>query len=176
MDRADVAALANALREAFLAGGEDMRERKTVTGQAFLLSGRAVGQIDVRANVVRARLWLPERDRQRFEARPTFDPESGWIHVVSREDVEFVRKLVPVACRAAAAGTDAAPPAPRGIEVAPPRREPARAASASEARAGTASDATAQPAVGGARKGGSPETSRRAASAALPSRPRRTRG
>lgn len=143
MDRADVAALANALREAFLAAGKDMRERKTVTGQAFLLGGHAVGQIDVRANVVRARLWLPEKERQRFESRPTFDPESGWLHVVSDDDVGFLRTLLPVACRTAASGGEAAPPAPRGVEIAPPRETAA--------------------------------TKRRTASAALPSRPRRTR-
>lgn len=152
MDRADVAALANALREAFLAGGKEMRERKTVTGQAFLLAERAVGQIDVRANVVRARLWLSEKDRQRFEARPTFDAESGWLHVVSDEDVEFVRSLVPAACRAASSGVETAPPSPRGVEVAPPRPEATTA-----------------------RKGGAPDKNKRAAPAALPSRSRRAR-
>ncbi len=160
MDRADVAALANALREAFLAGGKDMRERKTVTGQAFLLGGHAVGQIDVRANVVRARLWLPQKERERFETRPTFDGESGWLHVVSDEDVEFVRALVPVASRAAATGGKAAPPAPHGVEVAPPRREAAPAGAFKPA---------------GGKKSTPAEKGKRAASAALPSRARRMR-
>ncbi|MDE3100968.1 MAG: hypothetical protein KGJ98_01900 [Chloroflexota bacterium] len=126
MDRADVAALANALREAFLADGGEMRERKTVTGEAFLLGEHAVGQIDVRANVVRARLWLSDEDRRRFEARPTFDPESGWLHVVSDEDVELVRSLIPAASRTAASGADAAPPAPRSVDAAPPRAAPTK--------------------------------------------------
>ncbi len=146
MARADVAALTASLREAFLAAGSDMHERKTVTGQAFLAGGRAVGQIDVRANVVRARLWLPAKERAQFEARPTFDRESGWLHVVSDEDVQFFRALIPVAYRTAASGAEAAPPAPRSVEVAPPTK-PATA----------------------------PEKNKRAASAALPSRPRRTR-
>jgi hypothetical protein len=167
MDRADVAALASSLREAFLAGGKDMRERKSVTGQAFLLGGHAVGQIDVRANVVRSRLWLPEKERRRFESRPTFDPESGWLHIVSADDVAFLRELLPVACRAATSGSDAAPPAPRGVEIAPPRRIPVAA---------TGAVAKTRPAVG--TKGGAEPmsgTNKGAASAAPPSRPRRTR-
>ncbi len=166
MDRADVAALANSLREAFLAAG-DVRERKTVTGQAFLLGGHAVGQIDVRANVVRARLWLPEKERQRFESRPTFDPESGWLHVVSADDVGFLRDLLPVACRAAAAGSDTAPPAPRGVEIAPPRKTPVAATSAAAKTRPAVEEKDAAEAM--------PEMNRRAAPAALPSRPRRTR-
>jgi hypothetical protein len=119
VDRADVAALTAALSEAFLAAGNDIRERRTVTGSAFLVDGRVLGQIDVRSSVVRVRLWLPEKDRRTFETRPTFDPESGWLHVVSEDDIRSVRSLLPVASRAAASGSDTAPPSPRGIEVGP---------------------------------------------------------
>ena len=46
----------------------------------------AIGQFETRANVLRARLWLLDKERQKLEARPTFDADSGWLHVVSEED------------------------------------------------------------------------------------------
>lgn len=122
MERADIATMANALREALLASGPDVRERRTVTGQAFLLSGRPIGQIDHRPNTLRARLWVAERERRLFEARPTYDAESGWLHVVSDDDVAVVAKLAPAAYRAVSSGTaSATPSAPREIGAVPPR-------------------------------------------------------
>lgn len=103
--------MSNTLREAFMASGRDVRERKTVTGRAFLVGGRAVGQYEERAGALRARLWLTDKERASFEARPTFDRESGWLHVVSDEDVKFVCSLVPAAYRAASAGKGSPPSA-----------------------------------------------------------------
>lgn len=111
VDRADVATMTNAMREAFVRAGGDVRERKTVSGNAFLTSGRAVGQFEERAGTLRVRLWLPDKERAAFEARPTFDRESGWLHVVSDEDVKFVCGLVPAAYRAAASGKGVPPSA-----------------------------------------------------------------
>ena len=97
--------MSNALREAFLAAGRDIEEKRTATGSAFFTGGHAMGQYETRANVLRARLWLPDKDRAKLEARPTYDPDSGWLHVVSDEDVAFVRGLIPIAQRSAISGT-----------------------------------------------------------------------
>ncbi len=88
-----------------------LRERGTVAGTAFLVGGRAVGQFEARGGLLRARLWLTEKERASFEARPTFDRESGWLHVVSNEDVKFVSSLVPAAYRAASGGKGSPPSA-----------------------------------------------------------------
>ena len=106
----------NALREAFVAAGRDMKERRTVTGRAFLVGGRAVGQYEERAGLLRARLWLADKERATFEARPTFDRDSGWLHVVSDDDVRFVNGLIPAAYRAASSGK-ASPPSARTVEL-----------------------------------------------------------
>jgi hypothetical protein len=120
VERADIAGLTNALREAFVAAGKDVEEKRTVTGSAFFTSGHAIGQYEVRANVVRARLWLGDKERKSVETRPTFDPSSGWLHVVSNDDVAFVRGLAPAAYKGAASGAaGAAPPAPRVPAAAP---------------------------------------------------------
>lgn len=112
--------MVNTLREAFLASGKDTQEKRTVAGHAFLVGGRAVGQIERRANAIRARLWLPDKERTTFEARPTFDHESGWLYVVSDEDVQFVSELARTAHRAAAAGErGVSPPGARTVEIAP---------------------------------------------------------
>ena len=104
----------NALREAFLAAGKDIEERRTGSGSAFFTAGHAIGQLESRATALRARLWLVDKERQKLEARPTFDADSGWLHVVSDEDVAFLRILIGVAHRSAASGNAAAaPPAPR---------------------------------------------------------------
>ncbi len=126
--------MSNALREAFLAAGKDIEEKRTVTGSAFLTAGRAVGQFETRANVLRVRLWLADKERRAFEGRPTFDADSGWLHVVSDEDVGFVRGLVTAAHRAAVSGSAAAPSAPRPAGAAAWTTEP----SASEHRRVTA--------------------------------------
>lgn len=103
--------MTNTLREAFVASGRDVRERKTVTGRAFLVGGRAVGQYEERAGGLRARLWLADKERTAFEARPTFDRESGWLHVVSDDDVKFVCGLVSAAYRSASSGKGSPPSA-----------------------------------------------------------------
>ncbi len=108
--------MTNTMREAFLGAGRDVRERRTLTGNAFLSAGRAVGQFEERAGTLRVRLWLPDKERTAFEARPTFDRESGWLHVVSDEDVKFVCQLAPVAYRAAASGKGA-PPSASTVEI-----------------------------------------------------------
>jgi hypothetical protein len=114
VERADIAGMVNALRESFLAAGKDIEEKRTATGSAFFTAGHAVGQYETRANVLRARLWLADKDRQKLEARPTFDADSGWLHVVSDEDVTFVRGLVATAYRSAASGSaNAVPSSPR---------------------------------------------------------------
>lgn len=161
MERADVVSLVNSLREAFLAAGADVREKPTVTGGAFLVDGRALGRVDVRVSTVRVRLWLPERERRSFEARPTFDPESGWLHVVSEEDVTFTRGLIDLAYRASSERDPVKPSAPRAAA------EPARRAT--QTVAGRASP----PATSAERA--SPEKKKRAAPAA-PLRTKRTRG
>jgi len=126
VERADIAAMVNAMREAFLAAGPNVREKRTVAGHAFLVDGRALGQIQRRANALRARLWLPDKERGVLEARPTFDRDSGWLFVVSDEDVRFVRGLAPVAFKAALSGAaGATPPSPRAPEpVARPAARP----------------------------------------------------
>lgn len=111
VERADIATMMNGLREAFLASGREIRERGTVAGTAFLVGGRAVGQYEARGGMLRVRLWLTDTERATFEARPTFDRESGWLHVVSNEDVKFVSSLVPAAYRAASAGKGSPPSA-----------------------------------------------------------------
>jgi hypothetical protein len=116
MERADMASMTNTLREAFVAAGRDVRERRTVTGRAFLVAGRAVGQFEERSGTLRARLWLADKERGAFEARPTFDRDSGWLHVISDDDVRFVCGLVPAAYKAAAAGKGA-PPSANTVEV-----------------------------------------------------------
>jgi len=112
MDRADIAGMTHALREAFLAAGKQIEEKRTATGSAFFTEGHAIGQFETRAAVLRARLWLVDKDRQKVEARPTFDGDSGWLHVVSDEDVAFLRSLLGSAYKAASGG-NAAPSAPR---------------------------------------------------------------
>ena len=119
MERADIAAMVESLREAFLASGEGVREKRTVTGRAFLLEDRAIGQIDVRAGALRTRVWLPDRERRAFGSRPTFDSDSGWLHVVSDDDVQFVRRILPLAHRAVKNGT-ALPAGTRAVEQAAP--------------------------------------------------------
>jgi len=111
VDRADIATLTNTLREAFVRAGTDVRERRTVAGHAFLVSGRAIGQFEERAGALRARLWLPDNERSTFEARPTFDRESGWLHVISDDDVRFVSGLAAAAYRAASSGKGSPPSA-----------------------------------------------------------------
>ena len=106
--------MSSALRESFLAAGKEVEEKRTATGSAYFTAGHAIGQYETRANVLRARLWLSDKDRQKLEARPTFDADSGWLHVVSDEDVAFVRGLLASAYRSASGGaTGAAPSAPR---------------------------------------------------------------
>ena len=104
--------MSNALREAFVAAGKDIEEKRTATGSAFFTGGHAIGQYETRANVLRARLWLPDKERSKLEARPTYDPDSGWLHVVSDEDVAFLRGLLPSALRSGASGSGA-PSSPR---------------------------------------------------------------
>src|SRR5262245_45498445 len=106
--------MSNALRESFLEAGTNVEEKRTATGSAFFAGGHAIGQFETRANVLRARLWLADKDRQKLEARPTFDPDSGWLHVVSDEDVAFVRGLIANAYRSATTGgAGASPSAPK---------------------------------------------------------------
>jgi hypothetical protein len=112
MDRADIAGMTSALREAFLTAGKEIEEKRTATGSAFFTAGHAIGQFETRASALRARLWLTDKERQKLEARPTFDGDSGWLHVVSDEDVAFLRSLLGSAYRAASTG-NAAPSAPR---------------------------------------------------------------
>jgi hypothetical protein len=144
MERADIAGLTNALREAFLAAGKGLEEKRQVTGSAFFVHGHAIGQFELRAGALRARLWLADRDRRTLEARPTFDADSGWLHVVSDEDVAFVRGLIPAASRAASSGNVAvAPSSPR-----PPATAPAHwtvDAGPAEKRKVGAVDETAKP-------------------------------
>lgn len=116
MDRADFATTTNVLREAFLKSGPDVRERKTVAGHAFLVSGRAIGQFEERAGGLRARLWLTDKERAAFEGRPTFDRESGWLLVISDDDVRFVSALAQTAHRAASSGKGT-PPSASTIEM-----------------------------------------------------------
>ena len=106
--------MSNALREVFLAAGKDIEEKRTATGSAFFTAGHAIGQYETRANVLRSRLWLADKERAKVESRPTFDADSGWLHVVSDEDVAFLRGLVTVAYQSASSGgATAAPSAPR---------------------------------------------------------------
>ncbi|MBM4433668.1 MAG: hypothetical protein FJ028_00885 [Chloroflexi bacterium] len=106
----------NTLREAFVAAGSDVRERRTVSGRAFPVDGRALGQFEERAGVLRVRPWLGDRERASFEGRPTFDRESGWLHLVSDDDVRFVAGLVPAAYEAASSGR-ATPPSASTVEM-----------------------------------------------------------
>ena len=112
--RTDIAAMASALRDAFASAGPKVEERRTGTGRAYLVEGRVVGQVDETPGSLRVRMWLVDKDRGVFEGRPTFDAQSGWMVVVSDEDVGFVRELVPVAYRAAAEGKRTATPAVNG--------------------------------------------------------------
>lgn len=120
--------MASALRDAFASADPKVEERRTGTGRAYLVSGRMVGQVDERSGAVRVRMWLADRDRTSFQRRPTFDEQSGWMVVVSDDDVDFVRELVPAACRAALEGR--ATPASGGR----PSRSPAARPSGTTAR------------------------------------------
>lgn len=112
--------MASALRDAFASAGPDVQERRTGTGRAFLVEGRVLGQVDESSGSLRVRMWLVAGDRPAVEQRPTFDAQSGWMVVVSDDDVGFVRQLLPAAYRAAAKGEETA---------APPIQETAKAAS-----------------------------------------------
>jgi len=108
--------MANELREAFLSGGPDITEKRTVTGEAFFVAGHALGQVERKPNSLRVRLWLADKERKAFEGRPTFDADSGWLHIVSKEDIGFIRSLIPGAHKAALRGSATATsssPAPR---------------------------------------------------------------
>lgn len=105
--------MASALRDAFASAGPGVEERRTGTGRAFLVEGRVLGQVDEGSGSLRVRMWLVAGDRPAVEARPTFDPQSGWMVVVSDDDVGFVRELMPSAYRAAAKGEETAAPAQR---------------------------------------------------------------
>lgn len=106
----------NTIRDAFGRAG-DVRERSLVAGRAFLHpSGRAIAQVEERGGTLRARVWLADKERAAFEARPTFDRESGWLHVVSDDDVRFVCGLAPAAYGAATNGR-ASPPSASTVEV-----------------------------------------------------------
>lgn len=131
MVRTDVAAMSSRLRDAFASAGSDVDERRTGTGRAFLVSGRALAQLDDGPSLLRVRLWLLEKDRRAVEGRPTFDSGSGWLHVVSDDDVAFIRGLIPLAYRAAAKGEAGAAPTGPGEtpwDVAAPARESRTAA------------------------------------------------
>ena len=137
MERADIVGMSNALREAFLAAGKAVEEKRTAMGSAFFMQGHAIGQFETRASTLRVRLWLPDKDRRTFESRPTFDADNGWLHVVSDEDVAFVRTAIATSYRIAAKGDPgAAPSGPRSPvatpwTVGPPERR--RVASAAMA-------------------------------------------
>ena len=71
-------------------------------------------------------------------ALPTFDPQSGWMVVVSDDDVGFVRELAPGAYRAASKGEKTAAPAleapgqaTRAAESPPSSEKPVRGAGTS---------------------------------------------
>lgn len=117
MERADLETLKDTLRDALLKSGREVRERKTVAGRAFLVDGRAVGQFEERNGSLRVRLWLADEERAAFEARPTFHRESGWLLVVSDDDVTFVCGLATAAFRAASAGKGS-PPSASTVEIA----------------------------------------------------------
>lgn len=105
------------LREAFVSAGADVRERSLVAGRAYLHpSGRAIAQVEERAGTLRARVWLSDRERAALESRPTFDRSSGWIHLVSDDDVRFVCGLAAAAYRAATTGR-ASPPSASTVEI-----------------------------------------------------------
>lgn len=136
--RTDIAAMASALRDAFASAGPEVEERRTGTGRAFLVGGRVIGQVDEGSGSLRVKMWLVAGDRSAVERRPTFDPRSGWMVVVSDDDVGFVRELAPGAYRAASKGEDTAAPAPeasgqatRAAQSPPPSEKPARGAGAS---------------------------------------------
>ena len=103
--------MASALRDAFASAGPEVEERRTGTGRAFLVSGRVIGQVDEGSGSLRVKMWLVAGDRSAVARRPTFDPQSGWMVVVSDDDVGFVRELAPGAYRAASKGEDTAAPA-----------------------------------------------------------------
>lgn len=127
MDRADIVTMANELREAFLSGGADISEKRTVTGGAFFVAGHALGQVERKPNSLRVRLWLADKDRRTFEQRPTFDADSGWLHVVSQEDIGFIRGLIPLAHKAALSGSATATSSPTSERSAPRAATPPRA-------------------------------------------------
>jgi hypothetical protein len=108
--------MASALRDVFASAGPDIEERRTGTGRAFLVSGRVIGQVDEGSGSLRVKMWLVAGDRPAVERRPTFDPQSGWMVVVSDDDVGFVRELVPAAYRAASKGERTAAPTPEPPE------------------------------------------------------------
>lgn len=122
--------MASALRDALASCGSDVTEKRTGTGRAFLVAGRALAQLDESVLGLRVRLWLPQKERRAVERRPTFDTDSGWLHVVSDGDVAFVQSLLPVAYRAAATGEFGAAPTGRAerapaqpVSAAPEKKE-----------------------------------------------------
>lgn len=138
--------MASALRDALASSGTDVTEKRTGTGRAFLVAGRALGQLDETALGVRVRLWLPEKERRAVERRPTFDTDSGWLHVVSDDDVAFVRGLLPVAYRAAATGEFGTAPTGRTEPApAPATAGPKKVISAEKKESGTRRSPRARP-------------------------------
>ena len=121
--------MASELREAFASAGPKVEERRTGTGRAYVVGGRVVGQVDETPGSLRVRMWLVDKDRSTFEGRPTFDSQSGWIVVVSDDDVAFVKKMVPDAYRAAAEGKQTATPAGQATRTASPPSSSERSSS-----------------------------------------------
>ena len=104
--------MASALRDAFASAGPEVEERRTGTGRAFLAGGRVFGHVDEGSGSLRVKMWLVAGDKAAVERRPTFDPQSGWMVVVSDDDVGFVRELAPGAYRAASKGEETSAPSP----------------------------------------------------------------
>lgn len=111
MSNESLAIWAEDLARAFREAGTDVTERSLFDRQAFLVDDRLVGMIDLRGGVLKARLNVGGTDRAKVIARPTHDPNGTMptLLIVTEDDLDFARALVPSAYRYAQA---ARPPEP----------------------------------------------------------------
>lgn len=87
---------ADELAEAFKSAGPNVDEKVMFGGRAFLVDGRLMGHVELRANALRVRFRLAEPQRHALEARAHYDPASPLpaLLVVTEDDRDFARSLV----------------------------------------------------------------------------------
>ena len=112
------------LAEAFRGVGPDIKERSIFGGRAFPVGDALVGAVESVSGQLRVR--FREDVRGELEVRSHFEPQSPlpMLLIVTEDDRDYARALVPKAYELAKRPVVAAPPPPRAQRVAP--SEPAR--------------------------------------------------